>query len=174
MRASRILFIIALIAVAASFRILPHPPNMTPTGAIALFAGAYISDRRWAFAIPVIALLLGDLILGGYSLPIMTAVYGSFLAAVAIGMSLRRRRTPGPIAAATVAGSTLFFLVTNFAVWMFGTTYARSLDGLVACYTAALPFFGRTLAGDGLYVAAIFGLMALAERTIPALQEQRV
>ena len=122
MRAHRFLSIIALIAIAASLRVLPHPANVTPTGAIALFAGAYISDRRWAFAVPVIALLLGDLILGGYSMPVMTAVYASFLAAVAIGMLLRRRRTPGPIAAATLAGSTLFFLVTNFAVWMFGTT----------------------------------------------------
>jgi hypothetical protein len=172
MRVPRFLSIVALIAIAATFRLLPHPANVSPIGAIALFAGAYLAERRWAFAIPVTALLLSDVVLGGYGLPLMGTVYASFAAAVAIGMLLRHRLSPGPIAAATVAGSTLFFLTTNFAVWALGGGYARSLDGLLACYTAAIPFFGRTLAGDAFFAAALFGLMALAERTIPALREQ--
>src|SRR5437879_4785994 len=120
MHTPRLLSIVALIAIAASFRVLPHPPNFSPVGAIALFAGAYIAGRRWAFAIPVCALFLSDLILGGYGLPLMAVVYGSFAAAVGVGTLLRERRTPGRIAGATLAGSTLFFLTTNFAVWALG------------------------------------------------------
>lgn len=158
-----------MILGAALVRLLPHPWNFTPIGAMALFSGATFRDRRLAFGVPLATLFLSDLAIGLHSL--MWAVYGSFAMMVCLGTWLRARRRLWPIAATTLAGSVLFFVVTNFAVWLSGMTYPKTPAGLVACYVAAIPFFGNTLAGDAFYVALLFGSFALAEHHIPALRE---
>jgi hypothetical protein len=165
----RTLLALAIIALAAAMRIAPHPWNFTPVGAIALFSGATIRDRRVAFFFPILALFVGDIFIGFHKL--MPIVYASFLVSVAIGFWLRNRRTVGPIAAATLLGAIQFFLVTNFAVWAFGLSYPRNSAGLLACYVAGIPFFWNTLAGDAVYAVLLFGGFALAERLFPAFRE---
>jgi hypothetical protein len=165
----RTLLALAIIALAAALRIAPHPWNFTPVGAMALFSGAIIRDRRLAFFFPILALLVGDIFIGFHRL--MPVVYASFLVSVAIGFWLRDRRSFGRITAATLLGATQFFLVTNFAVWAFGLSYPRSSAGLLACYVAGIPFFWNTLAGDAVYATLLFGGFALAERLFPALRE---
>jgi hypothetical protein len=166
----RLIVLVCMILAAAASRLIPHPPNLASITAVALFGGAYLSDKRLAFLVPLAALFLSDLILGLYSH--MEIVYGSFALVVCIGLLLRKRRTPLRIAGAALSSSILFFVITNFGVWAFGSLYPKTIEGLVACYVAAIPFFQNTLAGDALYTAALFGGFALAERWIPALRER--
>jgi hypothetical protein len=165
----RTLLALAIIALAAALRIAPHPWNFTPVGAMALFSGAIIRDRRVAFIFPLLAVFAGDIFIGFHKL--MPVVYASFLVSVAIGFWLRDRRTVGRISAATLLGSVQFFLVTNFAVWAVGLSYPRDTAGLAACYVAGIPFFWNTLAGDVAYVVLFFGSFSLAERLFPAFRE---
>jgi hypothetical protein len=165
----RTLLALAIIALAAALRIAPHPWNFTPVGAMALFSGAIVRDRRLAFFFPILALFIGDIFIGFHRL--MPVVYISFLVSVAIGFWLRDRRSPGRITLATLLGAMQFFVVTNFAVWAFGLSYPRNTAGLLACYVAGIPFFLNTLAGDAVYAALLFGGLALAEGLFPALRE---
>jgi hypothetical protein len=166
---SRFLVIAGMILAAAASRLIPHPPNFAPISAIALFGGACFADRRLAFTVPLAALFLSDLVLGLHIL--MPVVYGAFALIVCMGFWLRKRRTAIPIAGASLAGSVLFFVVTNFGVWAFGSSYPKTLEGLLACYIAAVPFFHNTLFGDAFYCTVVFGGLALAEYTFPKVRE---
>ena len=164
----RTLLALVLIVLAAALRIAPHPWNFTPVGAMALFSGAVLKDRRLAFLLPLLALFIGDTFIGFHKL--MLVVYASFLLNVAIGLWLRDRRTVTRVSLATLLGAIQFFLVTNFAVWQFLSGFPHTTSGLLACYAASLPFFWNTLAGDATYALLLFGSYALAERFIPALR----
>jgi hypothetical protein len=170
MSTPRFVVLILMILAAVASRLIPHPPNMASVTAVALFGGAYLSDKRLAFLVPLMALFLSDLVLGLYSH--MEIVYGSFALIVCIGLLLRQRRTPLRIAGAALLSSILFFVITNFGVWAFDSFYPKTLAGLVTCYAAAVPFFRNTLAGDALYTSVLFGGFALAERWVPALRER--
>lgn len=174
----RFLVLVAMILAAAASRLIPHPPNFTPIGAMALFGGACFAHRRAAFVVPLAAMFLSDLAIGllsgNLSLGLhrlIPVVYGSFALIVCLGFWLRSRRTVLPIAGATLAGSVLFFVLTNFGVWALGSLYPNTWEGLVACYVAAIPFFHNTLFGDAVYSTALFGGLALAEMGLPALRE---
>jgi hypothetical protein len=164
----RTLLALALIVLAAALRIAPHPWNFTPLGAMALFSGAVLRDRRLAFFFPLLALFLGDIFIGFHKL--IPIVYASFLINVAIGLWLRDRRTVVRISLATLLGAIQFFVVTNFAVWQFLSGFPHTASGLLTCYVAGVPFFWNTLAGDALYATLLFGGYALAERMFPALR----
>lgn len=153
--------LIALFAVWTLIaRFLPHAPNATPVGALALFAGAYLS-RRWGAMVPIAVLLVSDAWLGGYELPIMISVYGSFVAIAFIGSFLRRSHFVTRIFVGPLASSTLFFLTTNFAVWAATPWYTKNFAGLMTSYTLALPFWRNMLVGDIVYAAVFFGIAAL-------------
>jgi hypothetical protein len=159
-----------MIILAAVVRILPHPWNFTPIGAMALFSGAMFRDRRVAFLFPLVALFAGDLFVGLHRL--MPVVYASFLFSVFIGTWLANRRGIFRIGGAVFLGALQFFLITNFAAWQLFGTYPHTPAGLAACYIAGLPFFGNTLAGDALYSTLFFGAFALAEHFFPTLRLQ--
>jgi hypothetical protein len=159
-----------MILAAAASRLIPHPPNMTSVTAMALFGGAMLADRRLAFAIPLCALFLSDLVLGFHDQ--MFLVYGSFALIVCIGLWLQQHRSAATIAGAAIASSLLFFGITNFGVWALDRMYPHTLAGLIACYTAALPFLRNTLEGDLFYTLVLFGGFALLERQFPKLQLQ--
>jgi len=174
----RFLFLVGMILAAAASRLIPHPPNFAPIGAMALFGGACFADKRQAFLVPLaamfvsdlaIGLLSGDLSLGLHGL--IPVVYGSFVLIVCLGFLLRGRRKVVQIAGATLAGSLLFFVLTNLGVWAMGSLYPKTWEGLVACYVAAIPFFQNTLLGDAVYATLLFGGLALAEKSFPALRE---
>jgi hypothetical protein len=165
----RITVILAMIAFAAALRVLPHPWNFTPVGAMALFAGAVIKDRRVAFLFPLVALFVGDIFVGFHKL--MPFVYASFLVDVALGYWIREHRTAGRIGGITLLGAMQFFLVSNFGVWALLGTFPHSPAGLMACYVAGLPLLANTLAGDVFYTALLFGGFAFAERLFPTLRD---
>jgi hypothetical protein len=158
-----------MIILAAVVRIIPHPWNFTPIGAMALFSGAMFRDRRAAFLLPLVALFAGDLFIGLHRL--IPVVYASFLLSVLIGTWLANRRSILRIGGAVFLGALQFFLVTNFAVWQLFGTYPHTPAGLAACYIAGLPLFGNTLSGDALYATLFFGTFALAEKLFPVLRE---
>jgi len=167
---ARIILLAILIAGAAGLRLVPHPPNFTPIGALALFGGACFRGRRAAFLVPLTALFLGDLVIGLHVL--IPVVYGSFALNVVLGRWLRRRRRLVTLALLTFAGSVQFFVVTNFACWVLW--YPHTIAGLLACYVAAVPFFQNTLLGDAVFVAVMFGAMAFAEARFPAIRERPI
>lgn len=174
---ARFATLIGIVAAAAAMRLIPHPPNFTPIAAMALFAGAYFTSKRAAFAVPLAAMLLSDIALtlaiyGSFAFTSMPFVYGSFALIVGLGLLVRRHRSPLVIGGAALTGSVLFFLITNFGVWLIGGFYPKTPEGLAACYTAALPFFRNALAGDLLYTAVLFGGFALTQRSFPILREK--
>ena len=168
----RFLVLAFMILAAAASRLIPHPPNMTSLTAVALFGGAYLSDRRLAFLVPLTALFVSDLVLGFYHH--MEVVYLSFALIVAIGLWLQKHRTALPIAGAALVSSVLFFVLTNFGVWLFDAFYPKTVEGLIACYVAAIPFFQNTLIGDLFHTAVLFGGFAISERLLPALRDHGV
>jgi len=159
----------ALVAIAAALRVVAHPWNFTPVGAMALFAGAVFRERWMKFAIPMLALFAGDIFIGFHKL--MPAVYLSFLISVAIGMWIGEERKLARLTCGTFLGALQFFLVTNFAIWAAFTTYPKSALGLLACYAAGLPLFWYTLAGDAFYVVLLFGGYVAAEHLFGSLQQ---
>ncbi len=165
----RLLVLLSMVFAAAMSRLIPHPPNMTSIAAVALFGGAYFSDKRLAFAVPLAALFLSDLVLGLYRH--MEVVYLSFALVVLIGAGLQRRRTAPFVAGAAVLSSALFFAITNFGVWVFEPLYPKTVAGLIGCYVAAIPFFWNTLTGDLLYTFVLFGGFALLEKQFFSLRE---
>jgi hypothetical protein len=165
---TRLAALLSAIAVAAVLRLVPHPPNFSPIDAMALFGGAYLGRRWIAFAAPLAALLLSDFVLGFYHG--MATVYATVALIVAIGWWVSSRRTPLRIAAAAVASSVTFFVITNFGMWLFSGFYPVTWAGLVACYAAAIPFFQNTIAGDFFYTALLFGGFRIAELIVPRLR----
>ncbi len=166
------LILTGMIFIAAFVRLIPHPPNFVPIAAIALFGGAYFTKRWVAFLIPLAAMLITDLILGFHST--MWAVYLSFVIIVGIGMLMIKQKKVSNIFLASVSASVLFFVVTNFAVWVSGIYYPKDLSGLAASYTAAIPFFHYTLLGDLFFVTLMFGSFELVKTKYPQLAEVKV
>lgn len=173
----RFVTLVGITLGAAASRLLPHPPNFTPLFAMALFGGAYFGSRIVAFAVPLAAMFLSDLALGlllyGTAIfPSMPFVYASFVLTVLLGCWVQRRQcSPVAIAGAALASSFLFFVVSNFGVWLQWHLYPKTLEGLVACYIAALPFYRNTLAGNAVFTLVLFGGFALAQRYVAALRE---
>jgi len=161
-----ILFALVLIIFAAFSRLIPHAPNFTPVISIALFAGAYV-QKKFAFLVPIAALLMSDLVIGFYSFGSMVFVYGTILLIVAMGLILEKKVTAGKILGLSLAGAILFFITTNFAVWLLpNSMYPKTLAGLVECYIMAIPFFGNMVMSTLVYSAVMFGAYEMVERFV--------
>lgn len=165
---------LALVGLCAAMRLVPHPPNFTPVASAALFAGYFFNRRLVACAVPLLAVLVSDAVLGGYSRSVMIAVYAAHAFPVLLGMSFANRMTPLRIGGSAVVAAVVFYLGTNLAVWSNGILFERTAAGLLACYTAALPFFQHTLLGNLFWSAAIFGTYAVANRLVTLLQERKL
>ena len=173
-----------MIALAALSRLLPHPPNFTPIGGMALFGAACYTKRRWAFIIPIAAMWLSDLVLNNvvyaqyydhfvwlHRGALFT--YGAFALIAVLGMLALKKVRVTRWAASTLGASYLFFLVSNFGVWCSGAMYPKTFGGLVACYTAGIPFLQNTIAGDVIYSGILFGVFALCAKRFPRLRFQQ-
>jgi hypothetical protein len=170
MNYSRLLALIGMVLSVSLFRLLPHPPNFTPILAVALFAGAQFTDRRLALLVPLLAMLAADLLLGLHAT--LPFVYGAIALIVILGMWLKKRLSVTWTATTAVSGSMLFYIITNFGAWLtMPELYARSIEGLLTAYIAAIPFYQTMLAGDLFYTAVLFGGFFLLERRFPRLVE---
>ncbi len=178
----RFITITAIVFIAAISRLLPHAPNFTPIGAMALFSGAYFTKRYWAFLMPLLAMLLSDTLMGfnGWYFTEQTiAVYGTFMLITALGLFMQKNKGILRIAGLSIASSVLFFVITNLFVWIGGffhkpELYSLTSSGLIQCYTMAIPFFDKTLASDLFYNAVLFGGFYLLQINIPSLKTEKV
>jgi hypothetical protein len=166
---SRLITLSLIIFAIAMFRLLPHPPNVSPVAAMALFGGAYFSDKRVAFLVPFLALLLSDLLIGLHDT--MIYVYAGFALTVVIGFWIRKKLNFSRIAFAVIISSLLFFAVTNFGAWFTSGLYPMTMDGLLQAYIAAIPFFQNSLLGNMVFATLLFGGFALLQRNIPGIAE---
>jgi hypothetical protein len=169
MLTGKLLFAAGLIIAAAFTRLIPHYPNFTAVGAIALFGGTYLTNKKLAFIVPFAAMLATDLIIGFH--PTMWAVYLSFGLIVVIGLQIAKNKKVSTIFLGALSSSVIFFVITNFAQWISDPFYAKTGAGLAYCYTMAIPFFNYTVLGDMFYVAVLFGVYELAANKVPALQK---
>ncbi|MDO8470905.1 MAG: hypothetical protein Q7S63_02985 [bacterium] len=152
-------FTLSICSIAFAARFLPHLPNFTPIGALALFVGAYVAPKtRWAILLPLPLLFISDILLGFYEWQIMGLVYGSFLLYGVTGLLISQKRNPLTIIVGTFGGALVFFLVTNFGVWAFSSLYEKSFHGLLNAYVFAIPFFKTMLFGDVIYAGLFFGI----------------
>ncbi len=147
----RNLIILAIIVIGIASRFIFKIPNFTAIGAIALFGGAYFKNKKLAFILPISILFISDLIIGLHNT--MIFVYASFVLLIFIGTYLKHNKKPIFILGASLAGSVLFFLITNFGVWITGMGLTPSLIGV---YIDGIPFFRSTIAGDLMFNAVFF------------------
>ena len=167
-----------MIAMAAISRLLPHPYNFTPIGAMALFGGFAFNNRKYAFLFPLAAMIISDILLEflfGWGFHSTTPfVYGSFVLITFIGMFLKRLPSDYglfvSVSVAPMLSSILFFIVSNFGVWITGG-YSYTLQGLANCYVMAIPFFYGTFLGDIFYSIILFGSYAILKWRMPSMVE---
>ena len=168
-----------MILAVALTRLLPHPPNFSPVEAMALFGGAHFARKGLAVLVPLVALFVSDLALGlmlggEYFQYFVSAgfwlVYACIAGLAVMGFRLRGRVSAARVAGFGIAGSLLFFAVTNFGVWFGSTFYPQTAAGLAAAYVAGLPFLGNSLLGTLFYSTLLFGGYALLKARVPALR----
>jgi len=159
---------IILILLASACRLLPHAPNFTPIGAIALFAGSEIKDLRLAIGVTLGSMILSDLVIGSDVTSI--AVYLALTISVFVGRYLKSSVSFRTGFISAFACAVIFFLVTNFAVWGWSGIYPRTLLGLSECFVAAIPFFRNTLVSDILYLGALSSIYYLGRLGLPRLR----
>ena len=145
-----------MIILGISARFIPHAPNFTPIMAIALFGALYL-PKKYALIIPMLAMLTSDFFIGFYSWQIMLSVYTSFLLMIGIGLIIKNNKNFFTVLGSTLLASIIFFLLTNFTVWAFGTLYTHNLAGLAQSYYLAIPFFRNSLLGNLFYVGILVG-----------------
>jgi hypothetical protein len=165
---SRLFLILGVVVIAMITRALTRNvedlSNFTPLGAIFLFSGAYFSDKKFSFIVPMVAMFITDLFVGFHST--MPFVYGAFAISILIGFQLRNVKEPKAIkiVGASLLGSVLFFLITNFGAWLAIDFYPKTIDGLSLAYVEGIPFFRNTIVGDLFYSSVFFGAFELAKR----------
>lgn len=164
---------VTLIAAAAIYRIIPHPANVAPITAIALFGGAYISRKYLVFLIPFVALFISDMVLNNTVLrsyypdvegvvwwsSYMTGTFLAFGLIILFGLFLLKKVTTLRVVSVSLLSSFSFFLITNFFTWYATPMYPMNFAGLAACITAGIPFFRPTILGDLLFTGVLFGAM---------------
>ena len=175
---SRFRALVFITLAAALMRLLPHPYNFTPVAGMALFGGAHFRDLRVAFAVPLLAMFASDLVLALTvydigALRSMPVVYFAFALTVVVGRLLGTRSSALRVGSASVCAALLFYLITNFSVWMRGTLYPLTWEGFVACYVAAIPFLRNAMLGNCFYAIVLFGGFRAAQRRFAGLRDDR-
>ena len=161
-------FVLGLILIAAFARIIPHYPNFTPLCAIALFGAKYFNNRYLAFIVPIIALWFSDIIINNFILSQYFDgftlfysgfywQYGSFILIALLGRKTLKNLSFLKLIGVSISSSLLFFIISNFGVWVSGSFYSKDIMGLIACYIAAIPFYFGTLSGSIFYSFFLFG-----------------
>ena len=178
----RFLFLSGLILAAAISRLIPHPYNFAPIGAMSIFGAAYFTDKKFAFLLPILGLFISDLLINnilysGYysSFTLFTPgfgwTYGAMMLIVIAGFFIMKKVNVTRVIGGALSASLIFFIVSNFGVWVLGSpgvnniAYAKDFNGLVECYILAIPFFGNTFLSTLIFAyPAIFVYKSLAAR----------
>lgn len=148
--------LVGFVLVAVLMRLVPHPPNVAPITAVALFAGTFFDKKHWAVLMPLLAMVATDIFLG-FSM-ITPVVYLSFLAITAIGMVFKKMNI-----GTVLLSSLVFFVLSNLGVWVL--FYPLTAEGLTTCFTLAIPFFINSILGDIFFSALLlFGYRFATQR----------
>jgi hypothetical protein len=153
---------LSLIVGGVLSRLLPHPPNMTAVVGVSLLAAYGIRNIWLAALVPVAVMALADILLGWHNSALFT--YVGMLATTLIGRGLIGELSSVRVGGAALLSSLAFFLISNFGVYV-GGYYGYGIEGLVACYLAAIPFWGNSLIADLGSTALLFGLFIIARKT---------
>lgn len=145
-------------ALGIGLRLLPHAPNFTAVGAIALLGGAVLS-RKLALLLPVAIMAISDAVIGFY--PGMLYTWLGFVGVAGFGMIFRNASFLNKTLTGSIGGSAIFFVVSNFGVWIAGGMYQPTIEGLIRCYVMAIPFYGATLSSGVVFGAVLFGMHSL-------------
>ena len=152
-----------LVGLATVVHLLPHPFGVSPVGAVALYAGAY-GGKRTSWLVPLMPLTIAALLTGFYDPVVMAFVFAGFaLSTLAGRWFLGRRRNLSRYGFAVATGASIFFLISNFAIWWVGY-YPPTAAGLIQCYVNGLPYLGQAALADAAYCFVLFGLHAAIER----------
>ncbi|MBK47548.1 MAG: hypothetical protein CMI94_00795 [Pelagibacteraceae bacterium] len=165
---TKVLLICLVIFLVSLTRIFPHPPNFTPILALAIFGGIYFPNKISALILPVTVMFLSDLIIGFHSQ--MYAVYGSIILLSLLGNMVKTKNIKN-LAITGFSGSIIFFITTNFSVWLSGGLYPLTFDGLIQCYIMAIPFFHNTLISTLLFLSILFFSYNFAEKKFQVLKK---
>ena len=159
---NEIITVSIMVAIAAATRFLPHPPNFTAIGGMALFGAATLTNKKLAFLVPIMAMFISDLFIpNGFDL----SVYTAFIAIAAMGLLISNKKGPMPVIVGSISASVIFFAISNFGVWASQAMYTKNAIGLISCYEAAIPFFPNTLAGDLFFSSLLFSSYAIIKKT---------
>jgi hypothetical protein len=180
MNSKRLILVSSIIVLAVLSRLLPHPYNFTPIAGIALFGAAHFRKNGLAWLIPLSAMWISDLVINNVYYAAFNDgfvwftsgfywMYGSFALIALVGYFLLDEVSIPKLIGGSLFASILFFLITNFGVWLGSASYSQIVKGLIACYTSGIPFFGNTIGGDLFYTGVLFGSYEFAKRQIPSL-----
>ena len=170
-------FVLGLILIAAFARIIPHYPNFTPLCAIALFGGKYFNNKYIAYLLPLLAIWFSDILINNFILNNYFDgftlfysgfywQYGSFILITLIGRKTLKNISFLRLLGISISSSLLFFIISNFGVWISSSFYSKDIFGLVACYVAAIPFYYGTLFGTIFYSFFLFGSYEFLSRKL--------
>ncbi len=170
-------FVLGLILIIAFARIIPHYPNFTPLCAIALFGGKYFNNKYLAYLLPLLALWFSDVLINnlvlknyfdGFTLFYSGFYwqYGSFILITLIGRKTLKNFSFVRLLGIGISSSILFFIISNFGVWISSSFYSKDIFGLAACYIAAIPFYYGTLSGTIFYSFFLFGSYEFLSRKL--------
>jgi hypothetical protein len=172
-------YLVILIVVAAVYRITPlREYGFAPHIAMALFGGAVIKDRKWAFALPLFSMFVSDLlyeVLYQNGLSSMKGLYSGqwlnylALASVVVVGFFMRKISPVNIFVYSLIAPTWFFLVSNFTVWAGSKTIAQTWEGLMQTYTLGIPFYRQSILATILFSAVFFGAWYILDRRKPVV-----
>ncbi|MFH0877497.1 MAG: DUF6580 family putative transport protein [Candidatus Omnitrophota bacterium] len=152
-----------LIVFGVALRFLPHTPNVNPVAAIALFGATMLPNKRLVLIVPLALMITSDLFLGMHDIIVFT--WGSVVLISLLGLSLKKCRRSTTILAGSVLSSVIFFVITNFGVWLSGW-YPMTAAGLGQCFIAAIPFFRNFTASTLFYSCVLFGTYEIAARVV--------
>jgi hypothetical protein len=166
---------VLLIAIGVAGRWGQPEWCFTPIAAASLFAGLYFSRLMVAVMVPLATLAISDLLLPSHdNVPVLIATYAIMTVPVFLGRLQRGEQVWMAKALKWMlfglVPATLFYFVTNFAVWAFQSDYEKSLSGLIECYWAAVPFYRWMLTGDIFYLTVLLSCLALAGVTRTSAQ----
>jgi hypothetical protein len=178
----RFLILSGLILAAAISRLIPHPYNFAPIGAMSLFGAAYFSDKKFSFIMPLVAMFISDLLINNIlyasfykSFTLFTPgfywIYGAIALIVLTGMFLLKKISFTRVLTGSLAASVIFFVITNIGTWIGNPMYPQTFQGLILCFEAAIPFFHNTLVGDVFYCGVLFGGFEFIKAQVPSLQK---
>ena len=142
------IFPVGLILILALSRLIPHPWNFTPVIAVAMMSGYFFKNIYFSLSILLIAMLIADVFIGFYEN--MIFVYLSLMFIAFVFFKISKKINFKNLFVYSFAGSLIFFMLSNFGVWILGSPgldnlpYDKTLNGLIECYILAIPFFGNT------------------------------